>query len=175
MPRQQAATTTATAMVHPVSSYDPPLRVRQPKKRAFLIAYAACGVVSKASLAAKIHRSTHTAWLRSDPDYADAFTQAQESFGDLLQEEALARIQAQSHRDSPLLLLAMLNANVPTKFRNNAPPSDGIATTVLERLRDFARQNRYDQIATVGSDTMKEPVKALVDSTVVVDGSEEAD
>ena len=73
------------------------------------------------------------------------------------------------------MLIALLQAHDKKYRQTNGAPADGIATTVLERLRDFARQNRYDQIATVGSDTMKEPVKALVDSTVVVDGSEEAD
>jgi hypothetical protein len=115
--------------------------IRQPKKRAFLAAYARLGTVRSAALAAHVARDTHYEWLRTDPEYAAAFEQAKDDAADLLEEIALERARGfdvvahdehgnvlRDERGEPIvvrrgsdtLLIFTLKALRPDKFRDNA-------------------------------------------------------
>lgn len=63
------------------------------KQRRFLKAYAECGIVSRSAEAAKIDRCNHYRWLADpdDPDYANAFTLADEMAINNLEDEARFR------------------------------------------------------------------------------------
>jgi hypothetical protein len=61
------------------------------KQRAFLAAFAECGVISHAAAAAGIHRERHYDWLAEDPAYAREFALARHAAGDLLEAEAIRR------------------------------------------------------------------------------------
>jgi hypothetical protein len=65
--------------------------IRQPKKRAFLVAFSKCGTVGKAARAAKIDRTNHPLWMHKDAKYAAAFAVATEEAADVLEEEARRR------------------------------------------------------------------------------------
>jgi hypothetical protein len=71
--------------------YSPPDSIRQPQKRAFLVAYAELGTVTHAAAEAGIHRASHYEWIETDPAYADAFEDAKTAFADLLEREARRR------------------------------------------------------------------------------------
>jgi hypothetical protein len=64
---------------------------QHPKKRAFLVAYAASGTINRAAIAADINRGSHLVWLRDDDAYATAFAQAKEIAADRLEDEARRR------------------------------------------------------------------------------------
>lgn len=59
-----------------------------PTKRRFLVAYQTCGSITEASAAAGIDRSNHYDWLKDDPEYETAFTEADERFLDWAEGEA---------------------------------------------------------------------------------------
>lgn len=66
-------------------------KTRHHKKRAFLAAFALCGNVSQAVLAAKVSRCMHYAWLKDDPQYVKDFAQAEADATDMLEAEARRR------------------------------------------------------------------------------------
>lgn len=101
---------------------------------AFLRAYAECGNLSNAGLAVGISRKEHYYWLDAYPDYAAAFEQAKETFTDDLEQIALDRVRKQKPGDNPTLLIALLNANRPEKYRPNVVVNAVEAKNVLNLI-----------------------------------------
>ena len=56
-----------------------------------LIAFVECGRVDQAATAAGVGRRTHYDWLRDDPEYAEAFAEAEKAAARLLEDEAFRR------------------------------------------------------------------------------------
>ena len=67
--------------------------ITHPQKRAFLVAYAQCGVVKRAAKAAEVSRESHYDWKAEDSDYARAFDFARLMAADALEDEAVRRAQ----------------------------------------------------------------------------------
>ena len=102
------------------------------KKRAFLSAYARLGNITSAAESAKIARRTHYLWMDTDPDYVEAFEQAQEAFADMLEREAVRRAvegveQTIFHKGKPVgkrreysdtLLIFTLKGTRPDKYKD---------------------------------------------------------
>lgn len=61
------------------------------QQRAFLDAFGQCGVVLLAAKATGIDRQRHYGWLKTDPDYQAAFTDAVEVAADTLEVELIRR------------------------------------------------------------------------------------
>jgi len=98
---------------------------------AFLAAYAENGTIRHAATAAGIGRRTHYDWLDSDPDYVDAFDDAQQEAGEALEIEARRRATegvevpvyfrdkkiGTIRKFSDVLLIFLLNGIFPEKYR----------------------------------------------------------
>lgn len=65
--------------------------ISDPKKRAFLAAYAHTGRITYAAKAAQTNWRSHYNWLYADPVYANAVLVAKRMAGDFLEEEAIRR------------------------------------------------------------------------------------
>lgn len=65
--------------------------IANPRKRAFLHAYSIIGRVSFAAHEAGIRRELHYDWLKTDPQYVEAFKLAERMAGDALKDEAMRR------------------------------------------------------------------------------------
>lgn len=105
--------------------------LKNPRQRAFLSAYVIMGVVSKAAEAAGIHRKTHYEWLNNDPEYVEAFRQAEEDAIEALEREARRRalegIEEPIYQGgkkvgvvrkySDTLLIFLLKGAAPDKYR----------------------------------------------------------
>jgi hypothetical protein len=89
--------------------------VKQPKRRAFLAAFAECGQVKKAAEVAGVSREQHYDWKAQDAAYAAAFAIAQQRAGDVLEDLVVERAQA-GGLGANRLLLAMLAALRPERF-----------------------------------------------------------
>ena len=63
-----------------------------PKQKAFLAAYAVCGVLAEAARAAKVARRSHYDWM-ADPAYQAAFNDAEEEAIERLEFEARSRAE----------------------------------------------------------------------------------
>ena len=134
----------------------------QLKKKAFLQAFAECGVIHHACDHAGIHRQTHYLWYRTDAEYALAVEDAREIAIENLEREAVRRavkgvaepvyyqgeIVGYVDRKSDTLLIFLLKANKPAKYRDRyeltgadgAPliPSNGkLSDLSVMQLRDL--------------------------------------
>jgi hypothetical protein len=61
------------------------------KQEAFLAAYAEVGNITHAAEIVGVERTRHYDWLRSDPEYAEAFKKADEQAIEKLEQEARRR------------------------------------------------------------------------------------
>ena len=52
---------------------------------------------------------------------------------------AMGRLQEQKASDSPLLLITMLNAYIPEKFRPTAASTEEVAKDTIKELRTLAK------------------------------------
>src|SRR5579862_6675500 len=86
------------------------------KKEALLAAYSRLGSITAAAKAAKIDRSTHYEWHKSDEAYRKAFAEAREQAGDALEDEAARR----AFDGSDTLLIFLLKGLKPEKFRERS-------------------------------------------------------
>jgi hypothetical protein len=102
----------------------------------FLEAFGTLGTVTYAAKQAGVHRSLHYLWLEANArDYRDRFEQAKRDFGDFLEQLALSRVtDPQGNRGSDMLVVALLNANLPGKYRPNVTVVDNTAKDLLKRL-----------------------------------------
>lgn len=102
-----------------------------PKKLAFIKAFAKCGIINQACKAAGIHRVTVLRWREEDAPFMVAFNIAKTEAVEMLEAEALRR--AVEGVDKPVyqrgecvgvireysdaLLQTLLRANAPEKYR----------------------------------------------------------
>lgn len=113
-------------------------------QRAFLAAYSQLGNITAAAKAAGCHPARHRNDWAKNPEYMAAFLDAQEEANDLLEAEALRRATRGTDRPvfhkgkqcgtireySDQLLVILLKANRPTKFRENVNHSGDLTTTI---------------------------------------------
>lgn len=119
---------------------EPFSQISHPKKRAFLIAFSGCGNVKLSAATAQVVPHTHYDWLANDPNYAAAFATVKKQAVVALEDEAVRRAtmglrrkkftksgdpimdpetgqQYEEHEYSDTLLIFLLKANDPEKFR----------------------------------------------------------
>jgi hypothetical protein len=107
------------------------------KKGAFLAAYSRLGSITAAAEAAKIDRSTHYDWLKTDEAYKKASAEAVLQAADALEDEAARRAFA----GSDVLLIFLLKGLKPEKFRERSEVKmPGLESTLASVLR--AREAR---------------------------------
>jgi hypothetical protein len=123
------------------------------KKRAFLIAFTMQGTVLKAAETARVKRTAHYHWLKTDPEYAEAFEEAERLSADLLADEAFRRAvegvkKPIYHKGevvgyetvySDVLLMFLAKARNRQKYDDRAaagvPPEINIKVSIPEELR----------------------------------------
>ena len=120
-----------------------------PKKRAFLMAYARCGILTKAAQVAGCDLTSHYHW-KKDPAYLAAYHLAREMAADLLEDEASRRALGWDEERytadgvpytvrtySDTLLIVRLKALKPEKYREHThlKVEGEVALHLEERLR----------------------------------------
>ncbi|MEM0915919.1 MAG: hypothetical protein AAGK09_15090 [Planctomycetota bacterium] len=100
------------------------------KQRAFLAAFATCGVIKQASEAASCDASNHRRWIRESDEYAKAFADAKLEANDALESEARRRAVAgwdepvfhngekcgTKRRYSDAMLIFLMKGAMPEKY-----------------------------------------------------------
>lgn len=116
-----------------------PPRVRATWEKAFLAGLSKLGTVTDACAAARIERSTAYRAREAHPDFKQDWDEAREAFADRLEKEAIRRAtkgvrRAKYYKDTLLchereysdtLLLALLRANNPQKFKERMDVTSG--------------------------------------------------
>ncbi len=120
-------------------------KIQQSKKGRFLKAYIQTASISRAAIVAKIDRGRHYQWLKEDPDYKEAFEEAQEVAIQGLEDEAIRRayegvdepVYQQGEqvgtirRYSDTLMIFLLKAFRPGKYRDKALESINVPDRVI--------------------------------------------
>ena len=68
-------------------------------------------------------------------------------FRDELQNMALERVRAQKPGDNPSLLITLLAANWPSKYRPNSIADDGTAKEVMAEWKQWVRKSKEENTA----------------------------
>ena len=142
------------------------LKFTKDRREAFLRALADCGIVSVAASIAGITRARAYQVRRQDPGFASAWEEAEEQAADALEAEAWRRAvdgvpeplvsagrvvrdddgqPLAIRRYSDNLLLALLKARRPEKFKDRAVVEHDIADGLADRL-EAARQRALAQL-----------------------------
>ncbi len=142
-------------------------RLLQHKKRTFLDAFARLGVVTHAATAAKIDRDLHYKWMKSDPAYAEAFTDAETRAIDTLEREAWRRAVEGNKRPvfhqgkkcgelteySDVLLIFLLKGRFPERYREHGYEFNFDAPTAVQV--NFSHKKEESPRAKPGADGWK--------------------
>ena len=107
-----------------------------------LAGYAIAGELTSAAAFAGCTRPNLNYWLGHDTfGFRDRFAEARDRFSDRLETIAHHRVEAQKPNDNPLLLITLLNANRPDKYRPSATPVDESVKSVLAALQALGTQS----------------------------------
>ena len=137
--------------------------ILHPKKRAFLAAYAACGLLTKAAETAGCHITSHYHW-KHDAQYLAAFQLAREMVADLHEDEATRRAMGWDEtryaddgapytirKYSDTLLIVRLKALKPEEYREHTHLKvEGALTLQLEERVRQANE-RIARLRRIGS------------------------
>jgi hypothetical protein len=131
------------------------LNVNQhPKKRAFLEAYAKCGIIATACRYAEINRGTYYLWTEHDEEFAAAAKRAYAEACDYLEEVALQR--ATIGREVVKEIYERDDAGEPVLVRREV--SSQVSDTMLAMMLNGAKPEKYKQRSEV---TVTTVVKAI--------------
>ena len=106
----------------------------------FLRLYEKSRAKGTSAKGAGVVRETVRLWEKKDIlGFKKRLEEADEKFCDTLEQKALALIDDMSVTNSPLLLITLLNANLPNKYRPNVIVPDETAKDMLQELRKLSK------------------------------------
>ena len=116
------------------------IKARERRQKIFLLAYSEHGTVRAACRAAEVGRAAYDRWVR-DPDCQRKVEKVKYDFAELLEEIALDRVKnPDKNRGSDLLLIGLLNANMPQKYRPQVHMSEDSAKDLIIEWRKAAKE-----------------------------------
>ena len=127
----------------------------------FLAAFAKCRTKSTSARLAGIGRSTVYWWEGKDHlGFKDRLREAGEAFCDMLENKARDLAMELKAGQNPLILITLLNANLPDKYRPNSVVPSETMTDVLRAMKQAVREHKK---LSDGSETTVE-----TETTVIV-------
>ena len=106
------------------------------RKLDFLEAFEEWGTVRRGCEMAGVSRDSYTWWQRTDPEFSRSVDLARQSFAESLESIALDRVKnPDKNRGSDVLLLVLLNANMPAKFRPSIAVDQDSAKELITEWR----------------------------------------
>lgn len=111
------------------------------KQEVFIAIFSNGASLRRAAKEAHINRATVYRWIENDYlGFRDQYDAAHADFKDSLIEMALHRVNEQKSSDSPLLLITLLNAYIPEKFRPNTIATEEVAKDTIKELRELSKR-----------------------------------
>ena len=119
-------------------------RLQAGNQQAFLSAYAYSGTLTAAAKAAGITRTAVFLWKQDDAlGFNARFSKAVEAFADELENIAMDRIRNPEGRlGSDILLITMLNAHKPEKYRTGIVVVDEVPKKVAAQHAKWAQEDK---------------------------------
>jgi hypothetical protein len=110
------------------------------RKKVFLAAYEEWGTTRAACHAAGISRSSYDRWHQEDGEFVRELDRVKLAFAESLEELALERVRnPDKNRGSDILLIGLLNANMPSKYRPQFAMSEDSAKDLIIEWRKAAK------------------------------------
>lgn len=110
---------------------------------AFLLAFGSVGSIKASCEAVNVGRSTVTGWQKADMyGFRTRFLTAQEIFRENLQDMAVNRILQQKPNDNPLLLVTLLNAHWPEKYRRDGQVATNEVKEMMVEWKKWVSENK---------------------------------
>lgn len=110
---------------------------------AFLAAFILVGSIKGAAAALKISRSTVHSWINNNlHGFKQKYMDAQEDFRESLQDMAMDRVKNQKPGDNPVLLITMLNAHWPEKYRRTGYLADNSAKEIMGEWKKWVKESK---------------------------------
>ena len=130
-------------------------------RRRFLLAFEEHGTIRHACRAAHVPRSSIYVW-QEDPEFAAELHVARLAFAEMLEGLALERVKnPDKNRGSDVLLLGLLNANLPSKYRPQFAMSEDSARDLIIEWRKAAKEVKREEPKEAGESWSK-PLQAEV-------------
>ena len=127
------------------------------RKEIFLAAYEEWGTIRKACEITGISRNGYGNWQKGDPEFVRRMDLMRQSFAESLEGLALDRVRnPDKNRGSDVLLIGLLNANMPQKYRPQFAMSEDSAKELITEWRKAAKEVGKDR--GEGADEEKLPV-----------------
>mgnify|MGYP003137164845 FL=1 len=146
-------------------------------KRLFLKGIANTGTIIRGCEYAGISRETARMWMK-DPDFAERVSEARMEVGEQLEETALSLVRdpATAVR-SQVLLMFLLNGNMPQKYRPAAVMQEDAAKDLMKELRETMKTAKGKDVSEPDSSeaTVEEQLQEILQKRVETDGEPEVD
>ena len=132
------------------------------KQEIFLSIYSKGASIASAAKGAGTSRQTVKRWVDGDLfGFREVYENAQSDFKDSLIERAMSRLNEQKASDSPLLLITMLNAYIPERFRPNTLATEEVAKDTIKELRALSQKAFKSVPKTEEQMTNKSPLEQV--------------
>ena len=116
---------------------------------------------------AGVSPSTISKWLREDYlEFKQRYDEADTAFCEGLEQLALERVKMQDSKSNPVLLITLLNANLPEKYRPSAIMTDDTAKDVLSQLRKLAKETPPSKTKEEKEESALEQVDKILKSKI---------
>jgi hypothetical protein len=133
---------------------------RRKKQEIFLTALSEWGTLRKALHLSKLAYDTYKTWHARDYKFAKLCEEARFAFAEYLEEIALERVlNPDKNRGSDVLLLGLLNANMPKKYRPQVQISDDASKELIHEWRKAAQEVAKHRSAVSSETELPEPVE----------------
>ena len=143
------------------------------RKAKFLNAYEEHGTIRKACEIAGIVRGTYTNWHVADYEFAREMDLRKQAFSEVLEEIALDRVRnPDKGKGSDILLLGVLNANMPQKFRPQIGMNEDSAKELIVEWRKAAKEVKKDRPEVEEGTTLGEDVEKTLQEILAKKGAD---
>lgn len=148
-----------------------PQREQLRSQNRFLEALEQLGTIRDACEHSGVNRLTVKGWVRDDSQgFSERYIEAEEIFADSLERMAYDRVAQQSPRDNPVLLIALLNAHKPAKYRPGTAVSESAAREVMaewrKRRAELEARFQKGQALNEAGQLIDTTPRALLESTI---------
>jgi len=118
---------------------------KEDRQGLFLEALSEWGTIHKACRVLGMTRYAYRAWVEEDPGFSSRVDAAKTEFGESLEDIALDRIKnPDKGKGSDILLIGLLNANLPHKYRPAAALDHDSAKDLIVEWRKAVKQVKVD-------------------------------
>ena len=134
------------------------------RQDAFLVAYGECGTVRASCAASDVGRSTVDDWNRSDAHgFRVKYAVAKELYREHIQDIAWERVKIQKPNDNPVLLITLLNAHWPEKYRRDGNVVTNEVKEMMVEWKKWVRDNRSSGKSQPAANEAEEARRNAVD------------